>query len=197
MSCPARLILASASPRRSLLLQQLRLPFSVQSADIDEATLVGESPTDYVRRLALAKALTVQRGLDHAARQHGHVLAADTTVVCAGQILGKPDDALTAVKHLRRLSGRSHQVLTAVSLVGPQSMQSRLQISTVTMMALTDQEISRYVATGEPMGKAGAYAIQGLAAAFITRLDGSYSGVMGLPLADTARLLRSAQLLTF
>jgi len=194
--CPA-LVLASASPRRAQLLRQMGLQFSVQPADINETPAAGEVANHYVCRMAEEKALAIRQRLSRTDLQRLHVLGADTTVVCAEQILGKPDDALAAVGFLRRLSGRSHRVMSAVCLAGPTSTQTLLQISTVTFMPLTDQQISHYVASGEPMGKAGAYAIQGRAAAFIVDLRGSYSCVMGLPLAETARLLRAVQLLTY
>lgn len=197
MMLPPRLILASASPRRAQLLQQLGVQFGIAPADIDETPADAEPAGQYVCRMAEEKALACQRRLDCAVRQQTHVLGADTSVVCDGMILGKPDDALAAVGFLRRLSGRSHQVLTAVCLVTAGSRQTLLQTSTVTFMPLTDLQISRYVASGEPMGKAGGYAIQGRAAAFITDLQGSYSSVMGLPLAETAGLLRTAQCLGY
>jgi septum formation protein len=197
MKLSPALLLASASPRRAQLLLQLGLQFSVQPADIDETPAADEIAGNYVCRMAEEKALAIRQRLSNTELHQQHVLGADTTVVCGDQIMGKPEDALAAVSFLRRLSGRSHQVMSAVCLAGPAATQTLLQISTVTFMPLTDQQISHYVASGEPMGKAGAYAIQGRAAAFIVDLRGSYSCVMGLPLAETARLLRSVDLLTY
>ena len=191
------LSLASASPRREQLLKQLGLQFSIQPADIDETPAADELASVYVCRMAQEKALAIRQRLQHAGDKQSHVLGADTTVVLDRCILGKPADALAAVGYLRRLSGRSHQVMSAVCLAGPGSTQTVLQISQVTFMPLTDQQISCYVASSEPMGKAGGYAIQGRAAAFITDLAGSYSSVMGLPLAETASLLRTAGLLAY
>ena len=196
MTQAGKLILASASPRRAQLLQQLGVKFDIQAADIDETPALAEAAADYVCRMAEEKAQTLRQRLRQADLSRHYVLGADTTVLCAGRILGKPDEALAAVGFLRRLSGRSHQVMSAVCLAGPTGTRTLLQRSTVTFMPLTDHQISQYVASGEPMGKAGAYAIQGRAAAFITDLRGSYSGVMGLPLAETAQLLRAAQLLS-
>lgn len=197
MNPTGRLILASASPRRAQLLSQLAVSFCVVPADIDETPAPDEIASVYVARMAEAKALALQSGAHGSKISPRYVLGADTTVVCDDLILGKPDDALAAVAFLRRLSGRSHQVLSAVCLAGPNGARTLLQQSTVTFMPLSDLQISRYVASGEPMDKAGGYAIQGLAAAFISDLRGSYSGVMGLPLAETAELLRSAQLLAY
>lgn len=191
------LLLASASPRRAELLQQLGLQFKVQVADIDESPRVNEQPLAYVTRMAQEKAQCIATRLAATSAVTTCILAADTTVVVADTILGKPVDAAQAVAFLRRLSGRRHQVLSAVCLLYAGQLNTLVQTSAVTFMPLTDQQISRYVASGEPMGKAGAYAIQGRAAAFVTHLDGSYSGVMGLPLAETAALLRSVQLMPY
>lgn len=184
------IILASASPRRTELLQLANIPHTVHPANIDESLVKGESASDYVVRMAVEKAEAVAAKLTHR-----YVLAADTTVVINGKILGKPRDALQAVRFLRLLSGKTHQVMTAICVVNPTAdcgsrLYSLLHISEVTFSALTDMQISRYVATGEPLDKAGAYAIQGQGSALIGHLSGSYSSVMGLPLAETQALLQ-------
>jgi septum formation protein len=190
--------LASRSPRRRELLRQIGVAFELLSlreragrpADVDETPLAGETAETYVLRVAAAKA---QAGDAIAAARRAPprpVLAADTTVACDGEILGKPLDGADAMRMLARLAGRSHRVLTAVAVAGGGHLQSRLSLSQVWFRALDAAEIRRYVATGECGDKAGAYAVQGLAAAFITRIEGSYSGIMGLPLAETAELLR-------
>jgi septum formation protein len=181
------LVLASTSPRRRELLAQLGLSFEVLAVEIDERPLAGELPADHVCRLALAKA---RAGAAQA--RNGCVLGADTVVVVDGDILGKPRDAGDAAAMLRRLSGRSHAVVSAVACLHGVTHGVRLSESDVTFRALTDVEIDAYCATGEPLDKAGAYAIQGRAAAFIRHLQGSYSGVMGLPLFETAELLAAA-----
>lgn len=181
------LILASASPRRRELLQQIGVRFVVQVSDIDETPLPKEAPSDYVCRLALAKAYAVaqQRRID----KRLPVLGADTIVVCDGQLLGKPVDQADGYRMLRLLSGRTHEVLTAVCLSNGPRHSVRLSSSQVRFRYLTDAEIAAYWQSGEPDGKAGAYAVQGLGAVFIEHLSGSYSGVMGLPLYETAALL--------
>ena len=179
--------LASGSPRRRQLLWQIGVPHRVAAANVDESVLPGESPEDYVERLALEKAMVV--------RSHGEplpVLAADTAVVLEGTVYGKPADHADALAMLGRLSGRVHQVLTAVALATERSVEVRISGSTVRMRDLSLAERETYWRTGEPRDKAGAYAIQGFAAVFIESLSGSYSGVMGLPLAETAGLLRAA-----
>ena len=187
------LLLASASARRSALLTQLGIPHEIVAADIDETPLDGESPEVLVVRLARLKAA---RG----ARLHGDttgraVLGADTVVVVDGRILGKPRDAAEAAAMLGLLSGRAHRVLSGVALAAGGAVQTRLSESTVVFRALSAREIAAYWASGEPHDKAGGYAVQGLAARFICRLEGSYSGVMGLPLYETAELLAAAGLL--
>jgi septum formation protein len=183
------LCLASASPRRRALLRQIGVPHTVCSADIDEAVLAGEAPEDYVVRLARAKALAVQP------RSAGlPVLAADTTVVLGELICGKPASESEAARMLGQLAGRTHRVLTAVALLGAQGMAWRVSSSEVRLRALSAQEIRAYWASGEPRDKAGGYAIQGFGAAFVEHLAGSYSGVMGLPLYETAQLLGAAGL---
>ena len=184
--------LASSSPRRRELLIQLGLQFVVISQDVPEHRLPGESPEDYVQRLALEKA---RAGFGHLADDILRpVLGADTTVVVDDDILGKPSDKAAALAMLARLSGRSHRVLSAVAVVGRDNLgQNRETVCTsesrVTFRVITDEEREAYWVSGEPADKAGAYAIQGLAAVFIERLEGSYSGVMGLPLFETSKLL--------
>jgi septum formation protein len=183
----APLCLASASPRRRALLSQIGVPHTVYPADIDEAVLPAESPEAYVQRMARAKAVAVQ-----AQRPALAVLAADTTVVVDGQICGKPHDEAAGVAMLQRLSGRDHQVLTAVALAAGAQVALRLSRSEVRFRALTTAECCAYWRSGEPCDKAGGYAIQGLGAVFVETLCGSYSGVMGLPLFETAQLLSAA-----
>jgi septum formation protein len=191
--------LASRSPRRRELLRQIGITFEVvplreapaRPADVDEAVHAGESADDYVLRVACDKARAAA-GIVAARRIAARpVLAADTTVVCDQQILGKPLNAADAARMLGLLAGRAHRVLTAVAVAAEGRLETRVSESQVCFRALDAAGIRRYVATGEPYDKAGAYAVQGLAAAFITRIDGSYSGIMGLPLAETAELLRS------
>ena len=180
------LVLASASPRRRELLNQIGVEFRQQAIEIDETARALESAEDYVRRVALEKARAVQRELGH---DEVLVLGADTAVVVDEILLGKPADFAHARQMLRLLSGRAHRVLSAVALVG-QSEAVCVSESAVWFRALSDAEIDTYWHTGEPQDKAGAYAIQGLGAVFIERLEGSYSGVMGLPLYETAQLLK-------
>ena len=181
------LYLASGSPRRRELLTQIGVPFISQIAPVDENSLPGESPNAYVERLARAKA---QVGLAALADpRDAVVLGADTAVVLDGQILGKPLDRGEAVATLSALSGREHQVLTAVALASTTKVAARVVSSRVSFRVLTRAEIETYWATGEPRDKAGSYAIQGLAAVFVSQLQGSYSAVVGLPLCETAELL--------
>jgi septum formation protein len=183
------LVLASASPRRAELLRAAGIPFDVAVADVDETQHPGEAADAYVRRLAAAKAS--RAAATHPGRQ---VLGADTTVVLDGEVLGKPHDAAEAASMLRRLSGRSHRVLTGVCLIGPGARQETAVASTaVEFRPLTDDEIERYVASGEPMDKAGAYAIQGGAAAFVTRIDGDYDNVVGLPVGLIQAMCRGVR----
>lgn len=183
----ATLYLASGSPRRRELLTQIAVPFLTHSVPIDENALPDESPIAYVERLACAKA---QAGLAALAdTADAVVLGADTAVVLDGRILGKPADRDEALATLRDLSGRSHQVLTAVALVSRERLASRVVTSQVTFRSLTQAEIEAYWASGEPQDKAGCYGIQGLAAVFVSQLQGSYSAVVGLPLCETAALL--------
>ncbi|MBI4886820.1 MAG: septum formation inhibitor Maf [Acidobacteria bacterium] len=189
-----RLILASASPRRAELLRAAGIAFDVMPAGVDEALLPGETPEEHVRRLAGAKARAV------AARAGGRpVLAADTVVVVGDQILGKPEGDDDARRMLRLLSGRAHDVLTGVTLVWgvPEACLSEVATTTVEFGPLSEAEIGWYVASGEPADKAGAYAIQGLASRFVTRIEGSYSNVVGLPVALVHKLCTRAGLLVF
>ncbi|NJA04638.1 Maf family protein [Methylomonas sp. LWB] len=179
-----QIILASASPRRSELLKQIGVRHRVVSVDIDEAPLPHEAPDAYVARVAAEKSeacrLVDRSGLP--------ILAADTSVILDGRILGKPADLQHAIEMLSRLSGRTHQVFSAVSLRGDRHWQA-ISVSEVRFRPLSHQEIVAYWQTGEPCDKAGAYAIQGLASTFIESMAGSFSGVMGLPLFETAQLL--------
>ena len=183
------LILASASPRRSALLRQIGVAHRTAMPGVAEVRLAGESAADCVSRLALVKAHQVLHG---ETRRRLPVLGADTAVVLDEQMLDKPADRAAALAMLERLAGRSHQVLTAVALIAGQGEALRLSVSTVTFRAVAAAEIERYWASGEPVDKAGGYAVQGYAAVFIERLEGSYSGVMGLPLFETAALLDAA-----
>jgi septum formation protein len=191
------LVLASASPRRQELLRAAGISFVVQPADVDETTLPNESPSECAERLAQQKALRVWNE-----RPHDLVLGADTVVVVDRAILGKPTDAGDAARMLRLLRGRDHQVITGVCLVWPnmrsailrnekRELKTASETTLVTMGEISDQEISDYVATGEPMDKAGAYAIQGIASRWIPRIEGDYSNVVGLPVALVYRMLRS------
>jgi septum formation protein len=178
------LILASNSPRRRALLRSLGLAFAVDSADVDETPLPGESPDATVCRLCRAKAQGV------AARHPGAtVLAADTLVALDGALLGKPSDAPEAVAMLRALRGRTHQVYTAICTAGGGELTSRLSVSQVTMRAYSDEEIAAYVDTGDPLDKAGAYAIQHALFSPVARWEGCYPSIMGLPLRLAAELL--------
>lgn len=190
---PAMLHLASQSPRRRELLARLRVPFGVLDVDVPEARAPGEPAEDYVRRVAREKAGAGL--LDVVSVPGAVVLGGDTEVVLDDAVFGKPRDAGDAASMLRRLSGRTHRVLSAVALVSAGREAQALSVSEVTFDALDEAAIARYVDTGEPMGRAGGYAIQGYAETFTTRLSGSYSGVMGLPLRETAGLLRQFGLL--
>jgi septum formation protein len=180
--------LASRSPRRRELLARLGLAFGVLDLEIPERRADGEPPEDYVRRVAREKA---GAGLLEVVAVPGAlVIGADTEVVLGDEVFGKPRDAVDAAAMLRRLSGRTHLVISAVSLVNASREAQAVSVSEVSFDELDDDEIAAYVASGESMGKAGGYAIQGGAERFVTRLSGSYSGVMGLPLHETAKLLR-------
>ena len=182
-----QLYLASASPRRRELLAQVGLTPVVLVQDIDESQLPGESPDIYVTRLARQKAQAALR--DPRYRLPLPVVAADTSVVCAGHLLGKPATLAEARQMLQLLSGRTHEVLTAVAVAQREVCELALVSTAVRFRAVQDSEIDAYWATGEPRDKAGAYGIQGIGAMFISRIDGSYSGVMGLPLFETLQLL--------
>ena len=179
--------LASRSPRRAELLARLGLDFGVIDLDLPEQQGAGEAASEYVRRVAREKA---RAGWARVAGEPGaRVLGADTEVVLGQEVFGKPRDAADAAAMLRRLSGRSHVVLSALALVDASGEREALSTTEVRFAALSEAAIAAYVATGEPMGKAGAYAIQGRAEAFVAHLSGSHSGVMGLPLHETACLL--------
>ncbi len=180
------LVLASASPRRQELLRNAGIPFEVQPADIREDILPGETAKACAERLAREKALAVARQ-----RPQDCVLGADTVVTIDGRILGKPSDADDAARMLRLLSGREHQVITGVCLVVRGLASGASETTLVTMSEITNAEISKYVATGEPMDKAGAYAIQGIASRWIPRIEGDYSNVVGLPVALVWRMLHA------
>jgi len=185
---PPRLILASASPRRRELLAQLGVGFTVLAVDADEIPRLGEAPAQYVQRAAAEKSWLARQ----AAGLRLPVLGADTEVVLDGEVFGKPRDFDHARHLLKRLSGREHEVLSAVSLRHGDRHWQALSRSAVTFRPLSDAEIDAYWATGEPYDKAGAYAIQGIGAVFVERLTGSFSGVMGLPVFETAGLLKKA-----
>jgi septum formation protein len=179
-----RVVLASGSPRRSELLRQIGLHFATRAPDIDESPLAGEMPEEYVRRVAKAKAAVVDSQPDEL------VIAADTTVDVDSSILGKPVDALDAAAMLRRLSGRTHLVHTGISLRHGDRELTEVCTSSVTFVALDETVIEWYIGTGEPFGKAGAYAIQGAGAALISSVAGSVSNVIGLPLHVVIELAR-------
>lgn len=199
-TAPAWIWLASQSPRRQELLRQIGVRFDLLMPDPDEyaealeASLPAEPPEQYVQRVVLAKAAAARERLARRGAQPAPILVADTTVALGGTILGKPQDAADAARMLGLLSGRSHRVLTAVALVRGQRIDPALSLSRVRFERLTAARIAAYVDSGEPFGKAGGYAIQGLAATFVRRIEGSHSGIMGLPLHETARLLRRAGL---
>lgn len=181
-----RLLLASASPRRRELLALAGYAFDVVATDVPEVAAPGETPGDYGRRVALAKA---RAGFAAANDPAAVVLGADTEVVLDGAIFGKPHDRADVVRMLRLLSGRCHEVPTALAVACAAGEATVLQCSRVRFRALAEAELQAYAVTAEPLGKAGGYAIQGFAAVFIEHLEGSYSGVMGLPLCETAALL--------
>jgi septum formation protein len=193
-----RIYLASRSPRRRELLKQIGVNFEVvqfreylaRRPDVDEASLLGEFPEDYVKRIARAKAEAGWSCLVQRRLRRFPVLAADTTVALEGKIIGKPNNRDHAVTMLSELSGREHSVLTAVAMKFEDKTDLSLSATLVRFKQLTDDEIHHYAAVGEALDKAGGYAVQGLAAALIAGIDGSYSGVMGLPLFETAQLLR-------
>jgi septum formation protein len=179
------LLLASASPRRAELLRAAGFRFDVQPAHVDESIHVNETPEQYVRRVAAAKARAVLHDAGNRI-----VLAADTTVVADDHILGKPLDAADASRMLGLLSGRRHQVLTAVTLARGGRVLTRVELTEVDFAPLSHDEIAWYIASGEPFDKAGAYAVQGLASRFVVRIEGSHSNVVGLPVALVYTMLR-------
>jgi septum formation protein len=186
------LVLASASPRRSELLTQAGIAFEVHPAHINEDLLAGEEPLAYVTRLAREKAEAVYRELSAARGSNSLlVLGADTTVTLDNHILAKPENAEDAARMLRLLSGRTHRVMTGVALASARGTEVAAEITEVSFRTLSEDEITAYVATGEPMDKAGAYAIQGRAACWIPRIEGCYFNVVGLPLSLVARLIAS------
>ena len=181
--CLPAFVLASASPRRADLLAAAGLTFQVRPAEVDERPLEGEAPAEYALRVALEKARAC------AATPRDVVLAADTVVVVDGLILGKPSDNEDAARMLRLLSGRVHDVLTAVAVRRGDREAAAIESTAVTFLPLAGEDIAWYVASGEPRDKAGAYAVQGLASRFVLRIDGSYSNVVGLPVALACRML--------
>lgn len=183
------LYLASQSPRRAQLLRQIGVDFVVHPANIDETPHADELPAVYVQRLAHHKAITVFTQVAATRTQPCRVLAADTTVVYDGQLLGKPSNAIEAHAMLRCLSGQTHHVLTGLAVCDAHGIKTVLSCTEVTFASLSDACIAAYVASGEPFDKAGGYGIQGIAGMFVANLRGSYSGVMGLPLYEAATLL--------
>lgn len=186
---PVSIYLASQSPRRAELLRQLGLDFKMLDVSVDETPYAGEAAEAYVTRLARAKVEAARRRLGRG--PSAPILAADTAVALDQAIFGKPRDRNEALETLARLSGRSHRVLSAVAVSGADALHTALSVSLVTFRAISAAEAAAYWETGEPKGKAGGYAIQGRGAMFVERLDGSYSSVMGLPLYETAQLLRA------
>ena len=189
--------LASQSPRRAQLLKLVGIPFEVylpednEAAEALEVELSNESPLDYVQRVAILKAEFAARSMAHQGMETRPILCADTTVAVDQHILAKPTDAADAARMLRMLSGRTHQVHTAVAVMLDDVLHQVCVTSDVTFKLLTDAEIEAYIASGEPFGKAGAYAIQGYASVFVSHLSGSYSAVMGLPVFEVAQMLAS------
>ena len=194
---PQYIYLASQSPRRRQLLEQLGVRFELLLADADEDTealeqvLAGEAPARYVRRVTVLKLDAAMQRLGRRGLPPAPVLCSDTTVALGRTIYGKPDGEADARRMLRELAGHTHRVLTAVAVATGGRRLEALSESSVSFAAMTASQISAYVATGEPLGKAGAYAVQGRAAAHIARISGSYSGIMGLPMHETAQLLRA------
>lgn len=183
-----KIILASGSPRRRQLLEQVGLrDFVVRASDVDESVCPGLTPAEMVEELSARKAAAVVRE----SPKDGLVLAADTVVALEGAVLGKPASPEEAARMLAALSGRTHQVYTGLTLAGPGAVRTEHEVTAVTFRALSGTEIAAYVATGEPMDKAGAYGIQGLGALLVQRLEGDYFNVMGLPLCRLGRMLRA------
>ena len=189
------LILASNSPRRSELLAQAGLTFTVEAADVNEDMQPGEAPSTYVQRLAVEKAQAVwnrHKGNEDSADPIT-VIGADTTVICNGEVLGKPVDQTDARRMLELLSGRTHQVLTGVAAITRTATVSTVEITQVYFDLISERELATYLASGEPLDKAGAYGIQGYAARWIPKIEGCYFNVMGLPLSRTMALIAKAQ----
>ena len=182
------LILASQSPRRRELLQQVGLTFTVQPAHIDETRHPNEPPASYVQRLALEKAQAI-----HTLNPTATVLGADTTVVLNGEVLNKPANIAEAEQMLRALSNRTHQVHTGIAVVAPNHQRTHIETTNVTFAEIPEQELAHYLATGDSLDKAGAYGIQGYAARWIPRIEGDFFNVMGLPIAATIRLLQGTR----
>jgi septum formation protein len=187
MSEPS-LILASSSPRRKEILEAMGVTFTIQTAAVDESPRVGERAADMVLRLAAAKAAAISAGPGQI------VIAADTVVVLGEESFGKPVDAGDALRMLARLSGQTHQVMTGLALATPDGLETALSVTDVRFREIDPDEVRRYWQSGEPQGKAGAYAIQGRGGVFVEAIMGSYTGVVGLPVYETARLLRAAGL---
>lgn len=195
---PSRIYLASQSPRRRELLKQIGVNFDVlllradalRGLDVDETPVANERPEDYVQRICSEKAATGFAVLRYRNLPVVPVLAADTAVILDGKILGKPESPAHAAEMLRALSGREHQVLTGVAMAMNDHVEMAMSVSTVRFISLDEERIRRYLLTSEGKDKAGAYAIQGLAGAFVEHLSGSYSGVVGLPLCETVALLK-------
>lgn len=196
MNAPEFIYLASQSPRRRELLSQigvahqLLLPTADEDAEALEVVLQGDTPAIYVQRVTALKMIAAQDRLLRAGGQNCPILCADTTVASGDIILGKPEDAEDAKRMLRALAGGTHRVFTAVAVAWGDKVAKACSESVVTFAAMSEADIAAYVDSGEPMGKAGAYGVQGRAAAFISRIEGSYSGIMGLPLFETAQALR-------
>ena len=191
MKAAPQIYLASQSPRRRELLEQIGIRFRVLIPDVNEEALPREAPADYVERIARMKAEAAWSRVVTRRMRRQPVLAADTAVILGRRILGKPRSRAEAAAMLQALSGRTHQVITAVALAFERKLKLVRADSRVTFRRLSAEEITHYVQSGEPLDKAGAYAIQGIAATFISRIEGSYSGVVGLPLFETSRLLKT------
>jgi septum formation protein len=181
------LVLASASPRRAELLRAAGFRFVIHAADVDESLIDGETPEAYVARLAATKLETARQ-----VHPEAILIAADTAVVVGGSVLGKPEDDRHAAEMLRRLSGRTHEVVTGVAVEGPAGRAAGIASTVVHFTHLTEEDLAWYIASGEPRDKAGAYGIQGLASRFVDRIEGSYTNVVGLPVSMTVRLLAQA-----
>lgn len=189
-----KLILASTSPRRKELLQQIGIEFQQMNIEINEDVSLNESPSDYVLRMAEEKARAGFKQLTPSEQQQIVVLAADTTVVCDGEVLAKPQSLIHSKDMLKQLSGRQHTVMTAIACQSLDRNHQQLVTTDVTFRKLTESEIEAYWLTGEPQDKAGSYGIQGLAAIFVEKIHGSYSNVVGLPLCETAELLKKFEI---